>query len=89
MSGTNPPLLSNSISQSSTSVAPMLVTVEDCHVKPYPSIKNFVEELEHTWGNSEKWVLEFRGGRQIAIPLSLYHSPGSMLDFSNLEGVVG
>ena len=70
-------------------VASMLVTVEDCHVKPYLSIKNFVEELEHTWGNSEKWVLEFRGGRQIAIPLSLYHSPGSMLDFSNLEGVVG
>ena len=38
---------------------------------------------------SEKWVLELRGGRQITIPLSLYHSPGSMSDFSDLEGVVG
>ena len=76
-------------SLSNLPVASMLVTVEDCHVKPYPSIKNFVEELEHTRGNSEKWVLEFCGGRQIAIPLSLYHSSGSMLDFSNLEGVVG
>ena len=28
-------------------------------------------------------------GRQITIPLSLYHSPGSMLDFSDLEGAVG
>ena len=66
----------------------MLVTVEDCLDEPHPSIKNFVVDLEHTWGNSEKWVLE-RGGRQISIPLSLYHSPGSMSDFSDLEGAVG
>ena len=70
-------------------VAPVLVTSEDCHVKPHPSIKNFIEDLEHTWGNLEKWFLELRGGRQIAIPLSLYHSPGSISDFSDLEGVVG
>ena len=89
MSGTNPPLLSNGISQSSTSVAPMLVTVEDCLDEPHPSIKNFVVDLEHTWGSSEKWVLELHGGRQISIPLSLYHSLGSMSDFSNLEGAVG
>ena len=38
---------------------------------------------------SEEWVLELRGGRQITIPLSLYHSPGSMSEFSDLEGVVG
>ena len=67
----------------------MLVAAEDCHVKPCPSIKNFVEDLEHTWGNSEKWVLKLRGGRQIAIPLSLYHSLESLTDFSDLEGVVG
>ena len=67
----------------------MLVTAEDCHVEPHPSINNFVEDLEHTWGNSEKWVLELCGGRQRAIPLSLYHSPGSLSNFSNLEGAVG
>ena len=89
MSGTNPPLLSNGISQLSTPVAPVLVIAEDCLVEPHLSIKNFVEDLEHTCGNSEKWVLELRGGRQIAIPLSLYHSPGSISDFSDLEGVVG
>ena len=70
-------------------LAPVLVTAEDCHVESRPSIKNFVEDLEHTWGNSEKWVLELRGGRQIAIPLSLYHSPESLSEFSDLEGVVG
>ena len=78
-----------SASLSNLLVALVLVIVEDCHVEPHPSIKNFVEELEHTWGNLEKWVLEFRGRRQIAIPLSLYHSPGSMSNFSNLEGAVG
>ena len=28
-------------------------------------------------------------GGKFSIPLSLYHSLGSMSDFSNLEGVVG
>ena len=73
----------------STLVALVLVTAEDCLDEPCPSIKNFVEDLEHTWGNSGKWVLELRGGRRISIPLSLYHSPGSMSDFSDLEGAVG
>ena len=65
MSGVILAPLTNDISQSSTTVvtsaslsnllvALVLVIVEDCHVKPHPSIKNFVEELEHTWGNSEK-----------------------------------
>ena len=67
----------------------MLVTTKACHVEPHPSIKNFVEDLEHTWGNLEKWVLELHGGRQIAIPLSLHHSPRSMSDFSDLKGAVG
>uniref|UniRef100_A0A7N2R4R9 ABC transporter C family member 13 n=1 Tax=Quercus lobata TaxID=97700 RepID=A0A7N2R4R9_QUELO len=56
---------------------------------PRPSIKSYVENLEHTWGNSKDWVLELRGGRQIAIPLSIYLSLGSMLDFLELEGVEG
>ena len=44
-------------------VAPVLVTAEDCHVEPHPSIENLVEDLEHAWGNLEKWVLKLRGGR--------------------------
>ena len=44
-------------------VALVLVIAKDCHVEPHPSIKNFVEDLEHTWANSKKWVLELRGGR--------------------------
>nr|XP_023918467.1 uncharacterized protein LOC112030014 [Quercus suber] len=95
VSAINLPPLTNSTSQSSAialsdlPVAPVLVTAEDCHVEPHSSIKNFVEDLEHTWGNSEKWVLELRGGRQIATPPSLYHSPRSLSDFSDLEGAVG
>ena len=53
-----------SASLSNLLVALVLVIVEDCHVKPHPSIKNFVKDLEHTWDNSEKWVLELlEGGR--------------------------
>lgn len=49
----------------------MLVSAEDAYTQPRPSIKNFVEDLEYTWGNSEEWVLELRDGRQIAFSLSL------------------
>nr|POE97186.1 hypothetical protein CFP56_78988 [Quercus suber] len=59
VSATNLPPSTNGISQSSTTVVasatssdlpvtPVLVTAEDCLVKPHPSIKNFVEDLEHT-----------------------------------------
>ena len=54
-----------------------------------PSIKDFVGDLESTWGNSNNWVLELRDGKWIVIPLSLYHSPGSILDFSEHERDVG
>ena len=67
----------------------MLVLAEDAYAQPRPSIKSYVENLEHTWGNSKDWVLELRGGRQIVIPLSLYLSLGSMLDFLDLEGAEG
>ena len=52
-------------------MAPMLVTSKDGHVEPRSSIMNFIKDLEHTWGNFEKWVLELRDERQIAIPQSL------------------
>ena len=76
-------------SQPNLPMALVLLYDEDGHIEPCPSINNFVEDLEHTLGNSEKWVLELRDGRQIAIPLSLYHSPGSMSDFNDLEGPKG
>ena len=44
-----------------------------------------VTTLESTWGNFNNWVLELRDGKQIVIPLSLHHSPGSILDFSKHE----
>ena len=30
----------------------MLVSAEDAYTQLRPSIKNFVEDLEYTWGNS-------------------------------------
>ncbi|KAM4070647.1 hypothetical protein ACB094_12G180400 [Castanea mollissima] len=92
VSSTNPPLLTNGSVEhfcgeqcygfgSHEFTAPfaygsvVLLYDEDGHVEPCPSIKNFVEH---------KWVLELRDRRQIAIPLSLYHSPGSMSDFNDL-----
>ena len=41
------------------------------HSGSRPSIKDFVGDLESTWGNSNYWVLELRNGKRIAIPLSL------------------
>ena len=52
-------------------MAPVLVTSKDGHVEPCSSIKNFIKDLEHTWGNFEKRVLKLRDGRQIVIPQSL------------------
>jgi len=59
------------------------------HNGSHPSIKDLVGDLESTWGNSNNWVLKLRDGKQIVIPLSLYHSPRSILDFLENEGDVG
>ena len=44
-----------------------------------------VTTLESTWGNFNNWVLELRDGKQIVIPPSLHHSPGSILDFQSMK----
>ena len=59
------------------------------HGGSHPSIKDFVGDLESTWGNSNNWFLELHDGNQIVIPLSLYHPPGSISNFSEHEGDVG
>ena len=53
---------------------------------PGLTIKELVEDLDKSWGNSKDWILQLRDGRQLVLPLSLYHSPDSMLVTSSLEG---
>uniref|UniRef100_A0A7N2MBU8 Uncharacterized protein n=1 Tax=Quercus lobata TaxID=97700 RepID=A0A7N2MBU8_QUELO len=45
----SPPVKNSPTSNGTNPVASVLVTAEDCLDKPHPSIKNFVEDLEHTW----------------------------------------
>ena len=42
--------------------------------------------MDKSWGNSKDWILQLRDGRQLVLPLSLYHSLDSMLVSSSLEG---
>ena len=51
-----------------------------------PSIRDFVGDLGKVWGNSKDWVLQFRDGRQITIPLSLHRSSETLSNYSGLKG---
>ena len=51
-----------------------------------PSIRDFVGDLGKVRGNSKDWVLQLRDGRQIAVPLSLYRSSETMLDYLSSKG---
>ena len=53
---------------------------------PSPTIRELVGDLDKSWGNSKDWILQLRDGRQLVLPLSLYHSLDSMLVSSSLEG---
>ena len=53
---------------------------------PGPTIKELVKILDKSWGNSKDWILQLRDGRQLVLPLSLYHSSDCMLVCSSLEG---
>ena len=52
------------------------------------TLSDFVGDLSRTWGNSNDWMIEFRDGRKIVIPLSAYRSPNSVSDQLVSEGVV-
>ena len=51
-----------------------------------PTIKELFGDLDKSWGNSKDWLLQLRDGRQLVLPLSLYHSPDSLSVSSSLEG---
>ena len=51
-----------------------------------PTIKELVKILDKSWGNSKDWILQLRDGRQLVLPLSLYHSSDCMSVCSSLEG---
>ncbi|XP_065628619.1 uncharacterized protein LOC136067152 [Quercus suber] len=53
-----------------------------------PYLSDFVGDLSRTWGNSIDWMIEFRDGRKIVIPLSAFRSPNSVSDQIASEGVV-
>ena len=48
--------------------------------------RELVGDLDKSWGNSKDWILQLRDGRQLVLPLSLYHSSDCMLVCSSLEG---
>ena len=52
---------------------------------PSPTIRELVGDLDKSWGNSKDWILQLRDGRQLVLPLSLYHSLDSMLVNSSLR----
>ena len=51
----------------------------------YPAIRELVEDLDKSWGNSNDWMLQLCG-RQIVLPLLLYRSIESDSDCSVMEG---
>uniref|UniRef100_A0A7N2LGJ2 Uncharacterized protein n=1 Tax=Quercus lobata TaxID=97700 RepID=A0A7N2LGJ2_QUELO len=51
-----------------------------------PTIRELVEDLDKSWGNSKDWILQLRDGGQIVLPLSLYQSPDCMSVCLSLEG---
>ena len=53
---------------------------------PGPTIRELFGDLAKSWGNSKDWILQLCDGRQLVLPLSLYHSPESMSVCSSLEG---
>ena len=53
-----------------------------------PTLSDYVGDLSRTWGNSNDWMIEFRDGRKIVIPLSAYCSPKSVTGQLASEGVV-
>ena len=65
----------------------------DCKVvfSPSPTIRELVNDLDKSWGNSKEWMLQLQDGRQIVILLSLYRSPESVLDclVTDVEIVTG
>ena len=50
-----------------------------------PMIRDFVEHLDKSLGNSKDLVLELCDGQQIVIPLSLYQSLETLSEFSILK----
>ena len=40
---------------------------------------------DRSWGNSKEWMPQLHDGRQLVLPLSLYHSPKSVSDWSATE----
>ena len=58
--------------------------LEGVHL-PSPTIRELVEDLDKSWGNSKDWMLQLRDGRQLVLPLSLYRFPDCMSVSSSIE----
>ena len=58
---------------------------EEAHLAS-PTIKELFGDLDKSWGNSKDWLLQLHDGRQLVLPLSLYHSLDSLSVSSSLEG---